>query len=269
VFGKTTLMGIAQCVKCQKDDSLEPASKIQRHIGFCDSRGGPMLDLQQVAKSYGDNLIFSDLSIALEESSTYGLIGKNGAGKTTLLKIINRILTQHDGKVFLDNEDITGRDAMNLPFRFVSDTPSFFSDLTVEEHMLFVCKNRGLSKSSALEEIRSYADRLSLTKYADYYPQNLSRGTQQRLNIALSFFGAPRLSMFDEPFITLDPIQVHNLEDIMLERKNSGITQIISSHNLDSLERICDKYLIIHDHDISLFSKESVSRETVLELLDD
>lgn len=228
-----------------------------------------MLELRNVSKSYGENRVLHDVSMKLDGGLTYGLIGVNGAGKTTLMKIVKRLTREHAGGIYLCGEDITRKDANDVPVGFVCDTPAFFSDLSMEEHMLLVCRSRGLKRKEALDRIEGCADRLGLAPYFDYYPRALSRGTQQRFNVALSFLGDFVLNLYDEPFITLDPIQVANLEEEFLDRKGKGITQIISSHNLESLERVCDDYLVLHGGDIDLFSKEDIDRGWIMRCLDE
>lgn len=228
-----------------------------------------MLKLVDISKQYADKHVFENVNCTLSDSLIYGLVGVNGAGKTTLLRMIARLLRKHEGRIFYEEKDITSVDAQDLPFSYVNDSPSFFPDLTVNEQMMFVCKNRGLKKQEAVTQMERYSNLLSLSEYASYYPRNLSRGTQQRLSIALSFFGKPKLCMYDEPFITLDPLQVENVETALVARKEEGIMQIVSSHNLDSLERICDRYLIIHGKKIDIFSRDDLDREKVMGYLNE
>lgn len=228
-----------------------------------------MLELRQVSKRYGDKTILRNVSLRLEAGSTYGLVGVNGAGKTTFLKIVKRLIAQHEGEVFLRGSNITNKDANDVSISYVCDTPAFFSDLVMEEQMLLVARARGLSKQEALKRIERYAEKLELISYLDYYPHALSRGTQQRFNTVLSFLGDCDLYLYDEPFITLDPVQVRNLESVFAERRSQGLTQVISSHNLESLERICDTYLVLSRGGIESFSQEDADEDRIMRYLNE
>lgn len=227
-----------------------------------------MLDIRQVSKRFGDKVVFDNANCEMDSHHIYGLVGRNGAGKTTLLKMISRLLKDHEGDIWFGGESILEKDYLSLPFKFVMDTPSFFPDLSVKEHMLYVCGINGLGGDEAREEINRLGTGLSLNDSMDYYPRVLSRGTQQRFNIALSMLGGPKVCLYDEPFITLDPLQVEAVEDLLLQRKGQ-LLQVVSSHNLDSLDRICDKYLVIFGHSIHEYDACDIDREMILEFLDD
>lgn len=228
-----------------------------------------MLELRGVSKRYDERTVLRNANILIEDGLTYGLVGINGAGKTTFMKIVKRLVRKHEGRLFLRGKDITDADALDVPISFVGDTPAFFPDLAMEEQMLLVCRSGGLSKGEALDRIEEYAARLHLDRYLGHYPRALSRGTQQRFNVALSFLVDSDLYLYDEPFITLDPVQVEGLEKVFLERKACGITQIVSSHNLDSLEQICDKYLVLNGGDIKSFANKDVDRGEIMRCLNE
>ncbi|MDO4590633.1 MAG: ABC transporter ATP-binding protein [Slackia sp.] len=226
-----------------------------------------MFELMGVSKRYGDKLVLRDVDLRLEAGLTYGLIGVNGAGKTTFLKIAKRLIREHGGRVFLRDSDITDKDANDVSVSYVCDTPAFFSDLLMKEQMLLICRTHGLAKNDALARVGYYAEKLGLNPYLDYYPHALSRGTQQRFNVALSFLTDVDLYLYDEPFITLDPVQVGNLEDVFAERRGQGFTQVISSHNLESLERICDAYLVLNQGVVELFLQQDADKDRIMRCL--
>lgn len=247
---------------------LMPAGSPCRDAG-AGCKGVFVLELRQVSKRYGDKTILRNVSLRLEAGSTYGLVGVNGAGKTTFLKIVKRLIAQHEGEVFLRGSNITNKDANDVSISYVCDTPAFFSDLVMEEQMLLVAKARGLSKQEALKRMERYAEKLELISYLGYYPHALSRGTQQRFNTVLSFLGDCDLYLYDEPFITLDPVQVRNLESVFAERRSQGLTQVVSSHNLESLERICDTYLVLSRGGIESFSQEDADEDRIMRYLNE
>lgn len=228
-----------------------------------------MLELRGVSKQYDERPVLRNVNILIEDGLTYGLVGINGAGKTTFMKIVKRLVRSHEGRLLLRGKDITDVDALDVPISFVGDTPAFFPDLAMEEQMLLVCRSGGLSEGEAVNRIKECSTKFHLNRYLDHYPRALSRGTQQRFNVALSFLVDSELYLYDEPFIALDPVQVEGLEKMFLERRGRGISQIVSSHNLDSLEQICDKYLVLSGGDVELFANKDVDRGEIMRCLNE
>ncbi|MFE4242011.1 ATP-binding cassette domain-containing protein [Peribacillus butanolivorans] len=228
-----------------------------------------MIILNSISKSYENKKILNEINFEFKKGNIYGLIGRNGAGKTTLLKIIMRIIKSHEGNVLFKGNDVNGVDTLDLPFVFIGDTPVLYQDLTAREQMLFICKISKLSKKDAIERINYLATELKLEEYLDYYPRSVSRGTLQRISIAIGMLRESNVYLFDEPFITLDPVQVDTVEKLFLNRKSENRVQIISSHDIDSLETICDKYLILKGGQLFEFDSGSLDRKQITKLIGD
>ncbi|PEB54323.1 hypothetical protein CON65_03725 [Bacillus pseudomycoides] len=228
-----------------------------------------MIQLDSISKSYGDKKVLNGITFEFRPGNIYGLIGRNGAGKTTLLKILMRIIRNHEGNVLFHGDNINIVDTLDLPFVFIGDTPVLYQDLTAREQMLFICKLNKLSKEDAIEKIQYLAKQLKLEEYMDYYPRSVSRGTLQRINIAIGMLRESNVFFFDEPFITLDPVQVDTVEQMFLNHKSTTRIQIISSHDLDSLETICDKYLILKDGQLLEFEPVTLDRKQITKLIGD
>lgn len=228
-----------------------------------------MIQLDSISKSYGDKKVLNGITFEFRPGNIYGLIGRNGAGKTTLLKILMRIIRNHEGNVLFHGDNINTVDTLDLPFVFIGDTPVLYQDLTAREQMLFICKLNKLSKEDAIEKIQYLAKQLKLEEYMDYYPRSVSRGTLQRINIAIGMLRESNVFFFDEPFITLDPVQVDTVEQMFLNHKSATRIQIISSHDLDSLETICDKYLILKDGQLLEFEPVTLDRKQITKLIGD
>lgn len=228
-----------------------------------------MIQLDSISKSYGDKKVLKGITFEFRAGNIYGLIGRNGAGKTTLLKILMRIIRDHEGNVIFNGDKINTVDTLNLPFVFIGDTPVLYQDLTAREQMLFICKLNKLSKKEAIKKIQHLAKQLKLEEYMDYYPRSVSRGTLQRINIAIGMLRESNVYFFDEPFITLDPVQVDTVEQMLLNHKSTTRIKIISSHDLDSLETICDKYLILKDGQLLEFEPGTLDRKQITKLIGD
>ena len=152
---------------------------------------------------------------------------------------------------------------------YISDSPMFYSDLTVREHLLLICSVKGFSKIESMEKITFLINLLKLEKYENMFPSALSKGTQQRLNIAIGLIRDEPIILMDEPFITLDPVQVNLVENLILELKGTGKTFIISSHDIDSLESICDKYLILKDGKLLEYDPHQINKQDISKIICD
>ena len=144
-----------------------------------------MIQLDSISKSYGDKKVLNGITFEFKAGNIYGLIGRNGAGKTTLLKILMRIIRNHEGNILFNGNNINTMDTLDIPFVFIGDKPVLYQDLTAREQMLFICKLNKLSKKDAIKKIKYLAKQLKLEEYMDYYPRSVSRGTLQRINIAI------------------------------------------------------------------------------------
>ena len=228
-----------------------------------------MIQLDSISKSYGDKKVLNGITFEFKAGNIYGLIGRNGAGKTTLLKILMRIIRNHEGNILFNGNNINTMDTLDIPFVFIGDTPVLYQDLTAREQMLFICKLNKLSKKDAIKKIKYLAKQLKLEEYMDYYPRSVSRGTLQRINIAIGMLRKSDVYFFDEPFITLDPVQVNIVEQMFLSYKSTTRIQIISSHDLASLETICDRYLILKDGQLLEFESGTLDRKQITKLIGD
>lgn len=228
-----------------------------------------MIEISNIHMSYGKNQVLDGISYKFKPDNIYGLIGKNGAGKTTLLKIMCRLIRTNKGDIKINGDSINKVDYLNLPATYVSDLPVFYSDLTIREHLLLISKTKGFSKNMALDKINFLIELLKLEEYENMFSSVLSKGTLQRLNIALGLIRDESIVLMDEPFITLDPVQVESVENLILELKNKNRSFIISSHDIDSLESICDKYLILRNGKLLEYDPSEINRKDISKIIFD
>jgi ABC-type multidrug transport system ATPase subunit len=223
-----------------------------------------LLEVRDILKDYGGRVVLDKISFEFYLGKSYGLVGKNGAGKTTFLKILMRLIRDHQGDIFLHNNSLTPLDYLKIPMAFISDMPSLYSDLTVKEHLLLICRSQKIAKIEALQRIDEIFEALKLEQYRNYFPDALSKGTLQRLNIAMGMVRDTSIFIMDEPFAALDPVQVLAVENLINLKKQNGNTFIISSHDLDSLVEVCDECLVLRDgktlhYQISELTKEKIT----------
>lgn len=228
-----------------------------------------MIEITNIEMSYGSDWILRDVSYQFQDGLVYGLIGKNGAGKTTLLKVIMRQITENCGHVYIDGKCIDQVDYLKVPAIFINDSPIFYNDLTVKEHLLLIGSAQGMGKKEAFQRIDLLLESLKLMQYKNHFPSSLSKGTLQRLNIALGMVRKESMILMDEPFSALDPVQVSVVENLILKSKEEGKTLIISSHDLDSLKSVCDRYLILKDGQLLEFLPSELTKEIIAQMIGD
>lgn len=199
------------------------------------------LEMKKVCYAYGDLLALNGLSFSADRGQVIGLIGENGAGKSTIIKIIFRFLTPDRGTITFDGKDIFSYSSDAYPVSYIPDTPVFYEELSLAEHLHFtkaIYPQNNLSVDEILEK-------LDMQEHQNKIPSALSKGTRQKLMIAMGLLREYEILIADEPFSGLDPRQIAILKDLLLEQKACGKIILLSSHLLDIVENICDKYVVM------------------------
>lgn len=198
------------------------------------------VELQNVSYSYGDICAIQDLSFFCEKGEVVGLIGSNGAGKSTTIKTLVRYLKPLSGRILIDGKDAFCFD-QNYPVSYIPDTPVFFDELSVLEHLQFM---KAVYPKNTVR-IETLLTQMELGAHQNKIPFALSKGTKQKLMIAIALLKDYELLIADEPFTGLDPTQIAQLKRVFLQQKESGKTVILSSHLLDVVENVCDRFVMI------------------------
>lgn len=199
--------------------------------------------IENISFAYADEAALRNVSFGIDKGKITGLIGSNGAGKSTMLKIMIKKLKPQSGKITIDGMDIVSLKNDNFPVTFVPDVPVYYEELTVWEHMQFIKALYPQSNISIKEIIMQF----NLQEHLHKIPAALSKGTLQKMMIALALLRQYEIFLADEPFTGLDPKQIYGFKQILQELKQQDKAILISTHLLDMAEGICDKYVFLHN----------------------
>ena len=203
-----------------------------------------LLTIENVSKSFAKHKALDDVSLTIPQGSIYGLLGPNGAGKTTLLRIINRITAPDKGRVLFDGHDITPQDVYSIGY--LPEERGLYKKMKVGEQAIFFARLKGMSKSEATSKLREWFDKFGINEWWNKEVGELSKGMAQKMQFIVTVMHNPKLLIFDEPFSGFDPINANLLKSEILELRDKGATIIFSTHNMSSVEEICDHITLIN-----------------------
>jgi ABC-2 type transport system ATP-binding protein len=202
------------------------------------------LEAKNVVKQYSGHRALDDVSIHVPKGCIYGLLGPNGAGKTTLIRIINRITAPDSGEVYFDGHLSSQSDIYHIGY--LPEERGLYKKMKVGEQALFLAELKGLSKQDAKREIGRWFDKFDITSWFDRKVEELSKGMQQKVQFITTVIHNPDLLILDEPFSGFDPVNAGLLKDEILNLKLQGKTIILSTHNMESVEALCDEITLIN-----------------------
>lgn len=202
------------------------------------------LEIQHVTKQYSNHLALDSVSLAIERNSIYGLLGPNGAGKTTLIRIINQITAPDEGKVFLEGKPLSSSDIKRIGY--LPEERGLYKKMKVGEQVLYLAQLKGLSKTDATQRLKKWFDRLDMQSWWDKKVEELSKGMQQKVQFIITVMHEPELLIFDEPFSGFDPVNADIMKREMVRLRDAGATIIFSTHNMESVEELCDTITLIN-----------------------
>ena len=199
---------------------------------------------QHITKRYTGHTALDDVSVEIPTGSVYGLLGPNGAGKTTLIRVINRIIVPDEGQVIFDGKPITQQDIYRIGY--LPEERGLYKKMKVGEHAVFLARLKGLSRYEALVRLKEWFTRFGIEDWWDKKVEDLSKGMAQKVQFIVTVLHQPRLLIFDEPFSGFDPINADLLKQEILRLRDNGATVIFSTHNMASVEEICDHITLIN-----------------------
>lgn len=218
-----------------------------------------ILKVENVSKSYTGHKALDDVSLSVPRGAVYGLLGPNGAGKTTLIRVITRITLADKGRVLLDDKPITEEDIFHIGY--MPEERGLYKKMRVGEQAIFFARLKGMSQRDAEARLKGWFERLELADWWNRKVEDLSKGMAQKVQFISTVVHEPKLLIFDEPFSGFDPINADRLKQEILGLRDRGATIIFSTHNMASVEEICDHITLINkSHNILSGSVEEIRR---------
>ncbi|MFO7659138.1 MAG: ATP-binding cassette domain-containing protein [Bacteroidales bacterium] len=198
-----------------------------------------------IEKRYNNHLALDNLSLSVPEGSIYGLLGPNGAGKTTLLRIINQITAPDKGELFFKNRKFISDDLIQIGY--LPEERGLYRKMKVGEQALYLCRLKGVKKADALQKLKFWFDKFEISAWWNKKVEELSKGMQQKVQFIVTILHEPRLLIFDEPFSGFDPINTELLKKEILNLRKKGATIVFSTHDMASVEELCDRITLINN----------------------
>jgi ABC-2 type transport system ATP-binding protein len=202
-----------------------------------------LLTVNHLQKNFGTNRVLSDVSFQAESGSALGLLGRNGAGKTTTIRIIMQVFAADQGEILLDGSPLGNCD---VSFGYLPEEKGLYPKQTIRNQLVYLARLRGLSMGKARQAVQFWLERMDLSQYLDKKLETLSKGNQQKIQLALALLHDPDIVILDEPFSGLDPVNAQLLKDIVHEQVRSGKIILFSSHQMNYVEQFCDQVAILH-----------------------
>jgi ABC-type uncharacterized transport system, ATPase component len=199
---------------------------------------------EHVSKKYGNFTALSDASLAVPQGSIYGLLGPNGAGKTTLIRIINQIFAPDQGELYFKGRKMVADDVLDIGY--LPEERGLYKKMKVGEQALYLARLKGLSRTDATKRLKYWFEKFEIQTWWDKKVEDLSKGMAQKVQFIVTVLHNPSFLIFDEPFSGFDPINATLLRDEILELRDKGATIIFSTHNMSSVEELCDNITLIN-----------------------
>ena len=210
-----------------------------------------MLKLEKVTGGYANIPVLKDVTFEVADGELVGLIGLNGAGKSTTINEIIGLLTPYGGQIAIDELTIQQDPASyRQKIGYIPETPSLYEELTLREHLETVLMAYGLDVTEGMARADKYLKLFRLDEKLDWFPTQFSKGMKQKVMIICSFIVQPRLLIVEEPVLGLDPLAINDLMDLLEEEKAKGTAILMSTHVLDSAQKMCDSFVILHQGQI-------------------
>ena len=209
-----------------------------------------LLQAINVTKNFAEHRALNSVNVTVPEGSIYGLLGPNGAGKTTLIRIINNIIAPDSGEILFKGEPL--KQYHTGLIGYLPEERGLYKKMKVGEQALYLAQLKGLSHKDALKRLKYWFERFEIQGWWGRKVEELSKGMQQKVQFIITIIHDPKLMIFDEPFSGFDPINVNLLKEEILELRAKGATIIFSTHNMASVEELCDHISLVNKSNIIL-----------------
>ncbi|MBP9992700.1 MAG: ATP-binding cassette domain-containing protein, partial [Bacteroidales bacterium] len=203
-----------------------------------------IIEIKDVCKSFGEKVALDHISLEIPEGQIFGLLGPNGAGKTTLIRIINRITIPNSGEVLFNGRPITQRDVERIGY--MPEERGLYRKMKVGEQAMYMAQLKGMSADEARAELKKWFIRFGIQDWWEKKVEELSKGMAQKVQFITTVVHKPSLLILDEPFSGFDPVNAELIRREILRLKEEGATIILSTHNMESVEELCDNIALIN-----------------------
>ena len=206
-----------------------------------------MLKIENITGGYINIPVLKNISFEVGDGELIGLIGLNGAGKSTTINEIIGLLTPYQGQISIDGLTLAQNQAeYRKKIGFIPETPSLYEELTLREHLETVAMAYDLNYDEAMARATELLELFRLSDKLVWFPINFSKGMKQKVMIICAFMVNPSLFIVDEPFLGLDPLAISDLTELLAQEKAKGKAILMSTHVLDAAEKMCDRFVILH-----------------------
>ena len=199
---------------------------------------------RNVNKVFADTKALIDVSISVNKQSIFGLLGPNGAGKTTLIRIINQITAPDSGEVYLEGRKMTRADIEHIGY--LPEERGLYKKMKIGDQAIYLAQLKGMSRHDAIKNLKKWFEKFEIMSWWNKNIEELSKGMQQKVQFITTIVHQPKLLIFDEPFSGFDPINANLLKKEILQLRDDGATIIFSTHNMESVEELCDNIALIN-----------------------
>ncbi|MEG2070665.1 MAG: ATP-binding cassette domain-containing protein [Bacteroidales bacterium] len=203
-----------------------------------------IVEVKDVSKSFSNHKALDKVSLDIKKGIIFGLLGPNGAGKTTLIRILNQITAPDSGTILFNGEPFHRKDIEQIGY--LPEERGLYKKMKVGEQALYLAQLKGLSKEEAFKRLKQWFIKFEIQDWWNRKIEELSKGMQQKVQFIITVIHEPEFLILDEPFSGFDPINTNLLKEEILELKKKGATIIISTHNMASVEEICDEIALIN-----------------------
>ncbi len=204
-----------------------------------------IIEIKNVSKSFGEKVALENVSLEIPEGKIFGLLGPNGAGKTTLIRIINRITIPTSGQVLFQGKPITQSDVERIGY--MPEERGLYRKMKVGEQAMYFAQLKGMSKADAQASLKEWFERFGIQKWWNKKVEELSKGMAQKVQFITTVVHNPKLLILDEPFSGFDPVNAEIVRREILRLKEEGSTIILSTHDMSSVEELCDNLALINN----------------------
>jgi len=219
-----------------------------------------IIECKDICKNFGEKVALDHVSVEIPEGQIFGLLGPNGAGKTTLIRIINRITIPSGGEVLFNGKPITQSDVEKIGY--LPEERGLYRKMKVGEQALYLAQLKGMSAREATWELKKWFVKFGIESWWNKKVEELSKGMAQKIQFITTVVHKPKLLILDEPFSGFDPVNAQLIREEILRLKEEGSTIVLSTHNMESVEELCDNIALFNkSHVVLAGNVEDIRRE--------